>query len=1046
MAVSKDFYYKLSSEIELERLEAATGLLSALTEENNKEDWDYALNRLIKGLTSSRQNARFGFSLAITELARILILKGDYHLTISSFLQKLVDASKLSRSMKGKQVRALLFGRLFGFQAILNSLLLLDANISAHEDIKAFVRHIVELSAEKSWLRETAMYTLCQFLSAYLQSSFVNDETTLFFLQSVSDEGLTFTTEGLAVHLTIPRDARARIASQVSANSHWKHFDPMSRGNMPILAKVLKDSEVVENADNGTEDDFVTTANNVKQKGSWSPKLPFVWELLLKHYTSNEEEPCEPETNKSSRKRRNHSSLSSSSRKRSKNDMASIEQVNLAEFWHVVVDQTFFSEKASSERKYWGFEIFNKFIVTVGVEQIPDLFGANFMRCLMSQASLQSKLLNKMTTKSINIIIESAQSDLSKVVPLFSCLIDEDKGGLWNFDCITKSKAIDALIGVFGYVESPEQVPEEQAVKLLMEIKTVLINKFDEGAAAQGEQDAKSAAKISKEGQLKWVLDKLSVLYCSTKRLQCPPTKLLDDIFKFLIKSSFFKEQGGLELSENTIKLCNERLASFLSETISTKRKDHSWAYYCLKQIEKKEKDSKFSLILELSEDLQAVKDDALETVESIKLAMKKDLSHKDQFYCFELLFSMVLLQLYQGESEAVSVLEELKVCHHETFAKSNDDFDTSTIMIEIILSFISRRSALLRKLCSIVWRSFMCTKDDQGNLRVRDKSFQLLFNVLAAKENEDGQKKLFEANEGFEDDDDNEDDDKEDDDKEDDDEDDEGESEDSDVERQESKQMEQVEQETTIKLASALGIPTGHSGEVKFDNIFSIDDEDDNYESESMDDEQMMAIDEDLARIFKERRDALTANSEKKKNDDKALAKEQIILFKSRVLDLLDSFSKVQPNSVHNLSFIRPLIGVINLTTEKDLGMKAHKILKTRISKMKLNAKDLATSSSEKELQELKESLLELLKWLQIQAGKYSSSQAHNAACNQSCIIVSKSLLALDPLVLDQIVAVYANTLTTWASESSNRIQANMFFDFVNWLNSKRRSGSKKE
>ncbi|WPK25981.1 hypothetical protein PUMCH_003323 [Australozyma saopauloensis] len=1046
MAVSKDFYYKLSSEVESERLEAATGLLKALTDADTKEDWDYALNRLVKGLTSSRQSARFGFSLALTELVRILILKEDYDLTISSFLQKMVENSKVSGSMKGKEARALLFGRLFGFQAVLNSMLLLDPKTSSEDDIKEFVRHLVRLSAEKSWLRETAMFTLCQFLSAYLSSPFLNDELTLQFLQSVSDEGLTFTTEGLAVHLVLPLPLRVRIASQVKSSSHWKNYDPLSKGNTAVLAKVLKDAEVVETVDNDSEEG--AKVKTLKQKGTWSPKIPFVWDTILAHFTSSEDEECDIESESSLKKRK---SKSSQSLKKRAKKQETAEQIPFGEFWKVVVDETLFAERTSLERKFWGFELFNKFIAKVTPSQSADLFGKNFLRTLMNHASQNNKQLNKLSTKTLNLIILTAQDDLRRVIPYLSSILDEKNGGLWNFDYNTKSKASDSLIGVLGFVEDPNQIPEEQVELLVHDIKEILINKFEAAAAAaatesaQTKSDSKSdSTKVPKDGELKWILDKLLVLTRSTKRLSNPPTKLFEDVFKFLIEHAFFKPSAQREVSESVLKLCSERLTSLLTDSISSKRKDHSWALFCLKQIEKKEKETEFSLILELSDDLQAVKEDSVELLHTIKLAMKKDPKHKDEHFCFELLISMVLQQLYQGESEAVTVLEELKACYLETFANTDEDIETSAIMTEIILSFISKKSALLKKLCNIVWEKFLCAEDSTGKLRVTESSLKLLFNVLNAKENEAGQKQLFEGEEIFVDDeeeaDGDEDEEKDDEDSEDSSDSEEDDSEDDSEKNEDvSKLVEQVEHETTIKLASALGIPASHNGEVKYNEIDSFGEDDDDYESESMDDEQMMAIDEDLARIFKERRDALTANSSKKKNADKELAKEQMVLFKSRVLDLLETFSKVQPNSVYNLHLIRPLVNVMNLTTEKDIGIKAHKILKTRISKIRVNVEEVKSFYPEEEFEEYKASLLDLLKWLQLQAGKYSSSQAHGAACNQSCIIVSKSLLILDPEMLSSIVSVYSETLTTWASESTNRIQANMFFDFVNWLNSKR-------
>ena len=63
-SVSKDYYYKLASELESERIAAAAGLIKELSENDLEDDWNYAIDRLIKGLGSQRASARLGFSLS----------------------------------------------------------------------------------------------------------------------------------------------------------------------------------------------------------------------------------------------------------------------------------------------------------------------------------------------------------------------------------------------------------------------------------------------------------------------------------------------------------------------------------------------------------------------------------------------------------------------------------------------------------------------------------------------------------------------------------------------------------------------------------------------------------------------------------------------------------------------------------------------------------------------------------------------------------------------------------------------------------------------
>lgn len=1021
MSVLRDHYYKLSSELPEERIEAATALLSELVSVDKTEEWDYALGRLIKGLTTSRQSARFGFSMALTELVRELVLKKDYDLSLSSYLDRVLEASQVSASMKGKEARSVLFGRLFGFQALLNSKLLFEENVSSQDVLARFAQLIVELSSTKSWLRETAMFTLSQFVTLYLTSALYDEANLVSVLQSIYNEDLTFTTEGLAVYLSIPQPLRAKVAQQISGSkTNWKNGDPLSKGNLPTLAKVLKDVDAVTENDDDAED---TKKKNSKQKGTWSPRIPFVWDLLVKHFACEmpEEEAVEVSSHTSKKRKK----TPSTPKKKAKTEAH--EHISLKEFWKVVVDETMFAEKSSPERKYWGFEIFNLFLQQMPASNLEHLFTPNLMRCMINQSAQANRLLNKVSTKTLNIIIEVSKADISKVTPLLSRIVDESNGGCWNFDPITKSKVTDVLVGVLGFVEDIDKLSDSQVRHLISGVKDVLISKFNQ---ALSEQADNGDHKKSNDNVLKWVLDKLLVLQRSTKRFNLSSNKLLDEIFGLLVQHSFFKSLKANSVSDNIQKIAQDRLNSFLSEVISQKRKGHSWSLYCVKKIEKLEKNDDYELILDLEGELQTVKEECVTLLSSIENIMKQETGVEQQ-YCFELLFSMVLIQLYMGETETVNVLEELKACYDNTFREEDSEVETSTVLTEVILSFVSRKSSLLKKLSAIVWESFLCVKGPDGKVMINEACFKLLFDVLESKENEEGQKNLFEGEDEYQ---------------EEGEEDEEEEEEEEDLEDSDSEsEMDltaKVDKDTTIKLAKALGIPTEASGEVKYEDIDSEDD--DEVQSDSMDDEEMMAMDDELSRIFKERRDLLSANSTNKKKADLIQAKEQMILFKNRVLDLVESFSKVQPNSLYNLAFVRPIITLINVTNDKNLGVKAHKILKTRVSRARVSTQEFEILyPSEEEQKEYKQSLLELVSWLQQQAGTYSSNQSHSLACGQSCIIVSKSLIALDSQYLPQVIAVYAESLTKWATEPKNRIQASMYFDFINWLSAKRTNQS---
>lgn len=1022
MSVLRDHYYRLASDVPKERIDAATALLGELVSVNLPEEWTYSLNRLVNGLTTTRQAARFGFSMALTEVARELIYKDDYELTVDGYLDKIIGASEVKASMKGKEERAALFGRLFGLQILLNSLLLFDGKVTSNDVLVKFCQALIELSASKSWLRETAVFTLCQFIGLYLQQEDYDDKIIVSILQSINDNGLNLSTEGLAVYLAIPKPLRFSLSSKVTgAKAAWKNGDPFSKGNLPTLAKTLKDAEI-----SNAEDDDEDSKKKSKQKSSWTPRVPFVWDSIIANFSSSLTDDEEETTKKGKKRSKSHKSGS----KKQKTESSDI---SIKEFWKVVVDETLFSDKASHERKFWGFEIFIKFLQNISPSEVGNLFTPNILRCLINQSAQANRLLNKISIKVLNSIIEVSKKDVLKAPVILERLIDDSVGG-WNFDLMTKSKVTDSLVAVLGIVEDTDASVEV----VLSSISSVLLSYFSEAVETQKGDD--EGFKKSNDNGLKWVLDKLLVLFRSSKKFTSISNDWLDDIFKFLIKTAFFSPVEGNNVSGNIRKLAQDRLNTFLSETMSIKRKGSSYATYCIKQIEKVEKTQSYKINLEFDEELLAIKQDCTDLLASIKelICMKSD--KKDQLACFELLFSMVLIQLYMGDDETVTALGELKACYENTFVESDDEVDPAIVLTEVILSFIARKSALLKKLSLIVWETLLCAKNEDGSVKLNLECLKLLFDVLETKENKEGQQKLFDAEDEFgedaEEDDEGE--------KEEEEEEEESESDsdsDSDESEDEANTTSQVDKDTTIKLAQALGIPTESSGEVKYEDIDSFGEDEDSYKSDSMDDEQMMAMDDQLSKIFKDRRDALTSISSGNKRKAEVMeAREQMIFFKNKILDLLDSFSKINPNSHINFTIIKPILILIDLTMDKNLGVKAHKLLKTRLSKTKITVADLERDfPTKQQQQDFKQSLLNLIQWAQDKAATKSSNQAHGLACSQSCLLVSKNLVDLDPLYLDQIVDIYSKSLKDWAINPKNKVQASLFFDFINWVNSKR-------
>ncbi|CAN3372082.1 hypothetical protein DIURU_000386 [Diutina rugosa] len=994
MAVSRDHYFRLGSDLPDEQIAAAAALIGELKAADDAAEWDYAHRRLIKGLTTSKQSARYGFSVALTE-----VLSGQ-SMTTDEFLDQLDAATEVKSSMKGKEQRSVLFGRLFGLQALLNSKRLYQDYKQAEVD--RWLNTLVKLASERSWLRETAMFTLVQFVKAVMTADDVSDkakqELATAVLELVKKLGLAMSCEGVAVYLAIPQ-------KMIKVESGWKHGFPFAQGNLPKLAKALKDTEVAE-------DDEETRRKS--QKSTWSPQLPFVWDMVLAHFNQVQSSPS----------------------KKAKHDT-----IGFKELWQVVVEEGLFNEKSSHERKYWGFEILAKFVVGLNrAEDVAHLFTPNVMQTMINSSTQKKRYLHNIAVKAIEALQQAASANCGKGPVILDKLLKR----AWNFDNLTKTKTIDKLLVVNN---SGSEFEQQSALNELVDI-------------------FKARSQSDHEPEAKWGLDRLVQVVRSNRSvivsLGATGDAVMESVLGFLVRLSLFPS----EASAGVVKYAQDKLNSVLAEVVFNPRADkQSWSLWCINEIVALEK--KQPLAVEFDDELKACKNDALQYLGIVsELQDKSPAEFRPQLYCFELMFSMVLLQLYLCDEEALQVLGELRMCFEQTFLAEldNGEFDTSVVLTEILLSLSVRKSSLTRRLVSTVWGSFMCTRNDQGDLHVTPKALDLLYEVLVTKENKQGQLNLFEGegeygpeNEGDDDDDDEDDSQKEDDDSssdsdsdsdsddEDDDddeaekkanpskkaEDDDDEDDDSDTDSSDSNDnantKDQLDEETRKKLAEALGV----DNEVKFEDMSS----DDDLSESSMDDDEMMEMDGELSRIFKERRDALEAiesgNKQKKEAED---AKEQMVFFKNRVLDLLEVFNKAEPNHPYNLTMIPSLLDLIRMTTDKNLGVKAHKLLKTKVSKTKVPAKEVQEGDAD--------NFMEMLKLVQDKASQSKCSQSYSLACGQACIVLAKNIVSMDATKLDDVIDVYTQSLKTWAAPGSkSKIQPSLFFDFINWLQSKRQS-----
>lgn len=190
----------------------------------------------------------------------------------------------------------------------------------------------------------------------------------------------------------------------------------------------------------------------------------------------------------------------------------------------------------------------------------------------------------------------------------------------------------------------------------------------------------------------------------------------------------------------------------------------------------------------------------------------------------------------------------------------------------------------------------------------------------------------------------------------------------------------------------------------------------------DDMDDEQMEALDGPIASMFKERKKHV---SRKRQRMD---AKETIVNFKCRVLELLETFVKQRHKDLLALDLLLPLLTVIRTTTSRLVSGKACKIMKDFGRRCKgRNAPQIEEQEGASILKLLKEVHLEVMR---------EASNAHISACNQASLLLARILAACDKKSLKAVAEIYADTQSSM-SDTQGRIKRLFFVDWLNWSKS---------
>ncbi|KAE8353594.1 DNA polymerase phi-domain-containing protein [Aspergillus coremiiformis] len=952
-----EIYEDLANEKDEIRLKAAQALVSQFTPDKNPTDEQIqkTLQRLFRGLCSSRKAARIGFSIALTEILSQVLSnpRESSEIDIPKVVGFWESQSSASGSESGQEQRDHHFGRLFGAEAIIKSSILFKPKAPFAEWTK-LLDLVFDLAKKKPWIREECgwiVYRCVYELSAQkADAKFVESA-----LERLCSNELARSPEGVAIWLAV-RDLfpKVKLPSKV-----WKHDDPLDSKERNQLAKVMKESSSEAEGEN--------QGSNPKSSGVWNSKLHFAWDAVLSRFGETS-----PKENKSKHSR-----------------------VSFTDFWTEVVDNGLFAASSSEERKYWGFLLFNKVLNESPLTLASIVFTKNLVRCLTNQLAVEDRYLHRMAVKASKTI----QTRVSKEPEFAAASIKGLMGsaGSVNFDQVTKTKTVEKIV-----------------VEANLDALKQIVPLFEKLIASPGTSDSKAAAS-NRQFLAGLLLSIVRSRASASDGSQEGAQDVLEHILFTFVRFAYFvakdddsRGQAATEpaLTQQTQELFRSRINSCLNSLIANQKYATDIPYAVVRKIRDAAKSEEYGkFIIAMDSTIQDSVKSAFKSLKTLSNVEKKgDTAGVD---AFKLLYSMTILQVYNGDADAVSMLDELDFCFSKIFgdkkSKKEETADASDALVEILLSFASKPSQLFRRMSEQVFGAFAD--------KISENGLDSLISILEAKESLAGQQEMFEQQDEGEGDEEMIDVDEEDSDVEvvdAEDSDDDGSEDDEEESEDESDGNDDEEAIFEAKLAEALGT---HRADQELN-------EDSDGSDADMNDDEMEQVDHQLAKVFQARRDALSQKKDKKD------AKENMVNFKSRVLDLLEIYMKKCHSKLLALDLLLPLLRLSRKSTVKQISNKANSVLRdyTRLCK----GSALPTLESV-------EPVWELLNSIHKEA-HHSGPPSHASACSQASLLVVKVLVAHDKDTISGVVDIYAETRKQQFLSKKCHVQPSFFTEWNNW------------
>ncbi|RDA94445.1 hypothetical protein CP533_2270 [Ophiocordyceps camponoti-saundersi (nom. inval.)] len=684
-----------------------------------------------------------------------------------------------------------------------------------------------------------------------------------------------------------------------------------------------------------------------------------------------------------------------------KGNAAGADAEALTQFWNRVVDDGLFSKNATDGQKFKGFMVFQKMLQGLAGqdEKLQCLFSKNLMTCLMNQAAKEDRYLHRAAIKALKTLESVVHDQPSALVPVLENVIG--KNGVYSFDQRTSTKVVDKLL---------QNVNGENAEGCLAAIRRPIAS-----LSGHGEDEAKVTLRLY-AGYLSKVLNALasdvSTITPSHAKRGGAYGPILQELAELAYGNPKDIPQGAL--TEQFRDVCRSHIESSLARI--TQRAD-DFATFCNAVGSMKSASSRT-----MSDEISSAVDDALSRMKKLLRRHKSsDDDSKSLAQGLAMLHAVSVFQLYNGSPDAMEVLDDLAQ-FYDRFKRGDGAQGTSELLVEILLSMVARPSSLMRQISHRVFDAFSGQISAEG--------LALLTAPLASDESSKGEKELFDTA----------DDDVEQEEEEGEEEEEEAsgsDSDDSEVEMDSDVEIVEMDAENDKAADDDEKEKDGENfellvGEILKSHRLDKDNEADSSSSEgTMSDTEMLALDEKLAEVFKQQAKARPDTKKQKRE-----AKQSVVNFKHRILDLLDTYVQREALNPLSTTLLVPLLRLMRLTATKSLAGRACEVL----LRYQRSFKKARAGGSNKSQGKTKgaadlpsvDDVVALLVQVHDEAGKDKSHAYAKAASAASLTLVSAAFV-VDRQAVERVAAVYARTQARWVLGEA-QLQSSFFTDWNNW------------